>query len=191
VVQARAVAGLASCMWTRLTSPEIVGEEAQLALEGLGTHLFDARALLQNRDVRLHELVGRVLLLTAFEQHLVGEHESARHHVKELLTMMSINARERCSSCWQTRDKAYPLLTCGQCLVVRFCNGDCQREGSEGRDRTNTHHIVAHRYVCKLLRTGRLAREAAEEPAASLDGPVDAFLRRMTAGALSPAAPAV
>lgn len=191
LLQVRAVAGLASCMWTRLLAPEIVGEEAQLALEGLGTHLFDARSLLQDPDVRLHELVGRVLLLTAFQQYLVGEHESAQLHVKELLSLMSVNARERCSSCWQARDRAHPLMTCGQCRVVRFCNGECQREGSEGRDRTNTHHIVAHRYVCKMLRAGRLGQEADAEPAASLDDAVDAFLQRMTAGALSPVAPAV
>ena len=187
-VMATAVAGLAGSMWAILLSPEIVDDDRERGLVALGKHLSDARRLLESDDAHLYSVYGRVLLLTAFEQHLTGEGASALMHALELLTLMANGSRCRCSSCWQKRDDDHPLVKCSHCRVARFCNRECQEEGSAGRDRTNTRHIVAHRYVCEMLRVQRLVGEAVDAGDATGDLTetlrklVVAFLRRMTAG---------
>jgi len=192
-VQARAVTGMARCIWAMMRSPEKIGSDEQRGLVALDTHLSDARRLLQNDSEGLHGVYGRVIMLTAFQQHLVGESESALEYALELLTLAASGSHLRCSSCWQKRDDDYPLLKCVHCRVARFCNRDCQEEGSAGRECTNTRHIVAHRYVCEMLRVQRLLGKAVAavdvqktgDLTHNMHGLVRAFLRRMTAGVLT------
>lgn len=181
VLHVKVVAGLATCKWTEM----ILAGGGEAALLLFSEHLREARALLQNPATRQVDVLGRVLLLTAFERRLLGDDVSARQHTRELLSLMARNSRECCSSCGQGRDREHPLVKCGHCKVVRFCNERCKLNGSAG-DRSNTHHVVAHRYVCKMLCVHRLMEEDADDAqetaahGATMEGLVDTFLDKMT-----------
>ena len=168
VLRVKAVVGMANSTWYSLCGGASAAAGPELAARGgallhtLGQHVGTARALLANPASQGRLVVERVLLLSAFHLYLSGEHSAAHSGTVELLSLMRKGARERCSSCGQSRNAAHPLRTCGGCLTARFCDEACQARGSSRHELANTHHVVAHRRVCKMLGVLRRVVKSAE-----------------------------
>jgi len=183
--------GMARSMWANLQSPEIVDDDRYRGLAAFSKHIYEARRLLEDNSTHQYGAYCHVVMFSAFQEHLIGESDSALIHMSELMFLMSTESRCWCSTCWQKRDDDHRLVMCSRCRVARFCNRECQEKGSKGRDRTNTRHIVPHRYMCKMMREHSLILEAEAAGNTTVDlvriqrENISTFMRRMTASVLA------
>ena len=110
----------------------------RIALRLAQTHGF-----VENESALLH------LSFLAFD---TGEEEEALDRLKQYLQAQVDSARSFCRGCCQQRGDDAPMLTCGGCSVVRFCNEDHQRMASK---KGQPLHPVRHKDMCSLLRKWR------------------------------------
>ena len=91
-------------------------------------------------------------LRAAFCASDAGDTEGALIHLEESLRLLHECAPGRCFFCKQIRDDGAPLLKCGNCRVMRFCDERCQMQASKKKGVENGSLCVRHSSICPLLR---------------------------------------
>lgn len=152
---------MADCMWVEARGASDP-RERERCMQEAGELLAPCPALTCfNSD---HRLQCQILLRLACQRYDTGDVAAALGHLEALVRAVRTEADTTvgCADCSHCQTAAAPLLACGQCRVVRFCDAACQRRASATRSMTTQRHVIPHRRLCPLLRALRLARPAAK-----------------------------
>ncbi len=107
-----------------------------------------------------------------------GQEASALQYLQDYLSWCVEGGRNQCAGCDQTRGEDAPMLTCGCCLVARFCSVEHQKMASKSVASGGSLLKGRHRDVCHVL--GRWRQHVVKESASPevLREDLLAFLRK-------------
>ena len=107
-----------------------------------------------------------------------GQEASALQYLQDYLSCCVESGRNQCAGCDQNRGEDAPMLTCGCCLVARFCSVEHQKMASKSVASGGSLLKGRHRDVCGLL--GKWRQQVVKERASPevLREDLLAFLRK-------------
>ena len=107
----------------------------------------------ESQSMSMRDLRATLLRLAFANADYKNETE-ALSCLQKMLELYLHDAADECFQCMQARsvDKDDTMLTCGGCLVARFCNVECQQHASSKKGPRCGNHIVRHKELCPLLR---------------------------------------
>jgi hypothetical protein len=115
----------------------------------------------------------------AFDAGVEGDTEDmALDHLKDYLSWLVAQGRDRCHGCEQKRGEDAPMLTCSGCRVAKFCSADHQKMASKSVASGGSLWTGRHKDICGLLRKWRGVKKDGVSPD-SLRADLLGFLRQM------------
>ena len=160
-IRALSIMGMTSCMW-KLARSTNCGRERAATLRSFEAHLEESKTTVR-ADFALRLQMN---MFSAFERHIHGDSYQSHRSVLQMLVLLTKDAREFCACCGRVRSETR-LLSCGSCLVARFCDVRCQRKASSKRSTRKKNQALLHSDVCDLLEAYALVREREPEVAAA------------------------